>query len=171
MGNASGLLTRALTYGPNYGPSKIWHTTRVPRFACPPGLASLARRRLLSTFDLIGDVASVGLTLRTLVVDCLRWPPSALPASTPHIAYAGGHRNLTLRETDDDALRRGAGRDATRCRLERAARCDRPLYEAVACGMRGGACGDGRRIPVAAPPPPARAEGALTGVETAIIGC
>ena len=140
LANASGLLTRALTYGPHYGPSKIWHTTRVPYFACPEPLAALARHRLLSTFDLVGDVADLGWTLRTLILRCLGWPSTALPRETPHIAYHGGHRNKTLRETSN--LKSGDGPDSTWCRLERAARCDRPLYEATRGGrLFGTQCG------------------------------
>ena len=133
--NASGLITRALTYGPNYGPAKIWHTTRVPYFGCPADLAAKARDRLISTFDVVGDVADVGWTLRTVVRGCLGWPSSALPSQTPHISYLGTHRSLTLHETDERVLRAASdGRDSTWSRLERAAECDMPLYKLVRGG-------------------------------------
>lgn len=142
--NASGLITRALTYGPNYGSAKIWHATRVPYFACPANVVARAMQRMFSTFDVIGDVQDVGWTLRTIVRDCFGWPASALPSQPPHISYHGTHRSLTLRETDDEALRAtSGGYDSTWRRLERAAQCDLALYgdgrqhRSAACTKRG----------------------------------
>jgi hypothetical protein len=152
LANASGLLTRALGFVK--GPARIWHTTRVPHFACAAETVALATQRTRETFDLVGDVADVSWTLRS-VVDCLGWPRSALPAQTPHVAYDGAQRQLTLRETSilqsTPQARAGvaADADAPRCRLERAARCDRTLYEAA----RGSISGQCRRKGVPREPP------------------
>ena len=137
LSNASGLLTRALAYP--RAPWKIFHSTRVPFFPCPIELATLARRRL-DGFDVVGDVADVGWALRTLVT-CLGWSSAALPPTVPHVRYLGGQRDFTMRETN--ALASSSGpqhgtryQGSARCRLQRAASCDRPLYESA----MGGAC-------------------------------
>lgn len=137
LSNASGLLTRALAHP--RAPWKIFHSTRVPFFPCPVELATLARRRL-DGFDIVGDVADVGWALRTLVT-CLGWSSAALPPTVPHVRYLGGQRNFTFCETNALAASSGQQHGAryqgsARCRLQRAASCDRPLYESAI----GGAC-------------------------------
>lgn len=151
--NASGLLTRYLAFVT--GSPRIWHTTKVPAYACPPADVRTAISHLRTLFDLVGDVGDVGWTLARLV-HCLGWPASEAPRTAPHQAYAGAWRALTMRETagvlpaadeaaassqhgdkghvggagaeEEDRLRR------VRCGLARAARCDLPVYGA----MRGG---------------------------------
>lgn len=133
LANASGLLTRALAHV--RGPARIWHSTRVPHFGCPSESVALARSRLVGgTFDIVGDVADVGWALRSLV-HCLGWPASALPPVAPHVGYGGAFAAVTQHETDHARSGHTRAKDSVRCRLERAARCDRSLYEAASGGL------------------------------------
>ena len=162
VANASGLLTRHLAFVKGW--PRIWHTTKVPYYACPPEDVAKARDRLLRVFDIVGDVRHVAWTLRTLV-GCLHWPLSWLPPAVPHLSYLGGARAFTTHETAGVLLGSDSHGDGerspeapanpaapataadaarisrVRCSLARASRCDAPLYEVV----RGGwcRCGEG----------------------------